>query len=217
MDRVLKEIAKKLEKEEPPSTHRLPSSDFIKFYLSSWSCDVFNCEAMKIPGKEPAVVETQRMEKNKTAEEGHSEKTEEERGGNEKGSAVDEKGDDEKMSETSDSVKNGSPEKGEEKVEESEDKKEVKLPSRLIKAYEDLEKAFEKMKTFEYEKAYELVKTSVKNFNAVSLLMTSCLVGFIMDFCSAMFYVLLRQKRCVCFITIFYSLLHYERMSVPFI
>ncbi|KAM7534876.1 hypothetical protein Aperf_G00000104839 [Anoplocephala perfoliata] len=280
MDRVLKEIAKKLEKEEPLTARRLPSSDFIKFYLSSWSCDVFSCEAMKIHGKKPVVVETQSKERKQAKEDGaHHMKAEEEKGDvekgdrekastvdekgvsekgstvdekggdkegsavdekgdkekgsaadekgvseegstvdekgddkkgsavdekgdkekgsatdekgvseegstvdekgddkkgsavdakgdNEKDSAVEEKGDDKKKSETSDSAENGSPGKDEEKVEKKKEEKEVKLPSRLIKAYEDLEKAFDKMKIFEYEEAYGLAKSSVKNFNA---------------------------------------------------
>ncbi|VDK22687.1 unnamed protein product [Taenia asiatica] len=58
MDRVLKEIGQKLAREEPPKLPRtLPSSDFIKFYFSSWAHNPFTLEAMKIKRRSSADAE----------------------------------------------------------------------------------------------------------------------------------------------------------------
>ncbi|KAL5961081.1 Mitochondrial import receptor subunit TOM70 [Taenia solium] len=58
MDRVLKQIGQKLAREEPPRLPRtLPSSDFIKFYFSSWAHNPFTLEAMKIKRRSSADAE----------------------------------------------------------------------------------------------------------------------------------------------------------------
>ncbi|VDM33183.1 unnamed protein product [Hydatigera taeniaeformis] len=86
LDRVLKALGQKLAREEPPNLPRtLPSSDFIKFYFSSWASNPFTLEAMKIERKSPAsadkatngLTEGVASEEKEEEEEEEEEKTEE--------------------------------------------------------------------------------------------------------------------------------------------
>ncbi|VDL60887.1 unnamed protein product [Hymenolepis diminuta] len=195
MDHVLKEIAKELQKAEPTKSHHLPSADFIKFYLGAWTTNIFSSEAMKIPGrksvlvseKEEKKVEIAKVEERKTpakVNEKGDEKEEQEKMVEEEGQVASEqtqgqKADEivpeeklEERKEVETAGENGTTK--EQAFEEAKEKKEAekpnmvkepKLPSKLIKAYEELEGAFEKMKSCQYDEAWKLVSSSVKNFS----------------------------------------------------
>lgn len=199
MDRVLKEIAKELQKAEPTKSRHLPSADFIKFYLGAWTTNVFCSEAMKIPGKKPVLGSEEKEEKKEEiaeAEEGKTpvkvnekgdeieeqEKTKEEKkevaSEQTPGQKADEIVPEEKLEERKEAEtagENGTTEeqaleevKEKKEAEKPKTEKEPKLPSKLFKAYEELEGAFEKMKSCEYDEAWKLVSSSVKNFSTVS-------------------------------------------------
>lgn len=193
MDRVLKEIAKELQKTEPAKGLHLPSPDFVKFYLGAWTTNVFSCEAMKVPGKKPVVASEK--EKNgvaksedktpvKVTEKGDEEEQEQnmavEKSETAPEQSEEKKADETVLKENSEETKgakidevNGiavehTSEELQEKEKEAEkpNEKEVKLPSRLIRAYAELEGAFQLMNSCEYDEAWKLVSSSVKNFNA---------------------------------------------------
>nr|CUU97344.1 hypothetical transcript [Hymenolepis microstoma] len=194
MDRLLKEIAKELQKTEPAKSLHLPSPDFIKFYLGAWTTDVFSSEAMKIPGKKPVVAsekeknevaETEAKTPVKVTEKGDEEEEQQQETTVEKDETTPKQAEEQKADETVlkvDSAKTKGEKTGEEngiavdhtseepqmevKEAEKSNEKKVKPPSRLITAYAELESSFELMKSCKYDEAWKLVSSSVNNFNA---------------------------------------------------
>ncbi|KAL5105889.1 Mitochondrial import receptor subunit TOM70 [Taenia crassiceps] len=161
MDRVLKQIGQKLAKEEPPKLPRtLPSSDFIKFYFSSWAYNPFTLEAMII--KKDLPTDAERVANGPTGAVANAEEESEKEGKSE------EDGEEERQQDGQ-REKEGELE-GERKAANGQQPEEVekvfKLPRRLASAYEHLEEAFNKLQTGDYEESWNLVESAVKSFNS---------------------------------------------------